>query len=314
MSKFIGTIKELILLFILIGAASALIDYARIAGGEIPVFCIKHYNKTTKIESFRGLFYQASRKVHISTEEKLVDSTDIKYEVFTKEIEVPQQFKEQDFDYTLSITKQEECNSQSKLYFADTNTKLYTYCIEKIELKEAGRDEKKDLIEYLRKDSTLMEDIVNRMTYTGIDSDDSTLKFKKIDDSLTTDAIKMYRCHKKNINDIYILPESEAKQDDFCEFKDDDYDFLWYVEEEVKENNEEPEKEVLYENDEFRYEWDEKKSDRVFVVVPGIRGRDEKKTPIREILDSNKHTIEELIERGLKINKVEKEQQTSGEE
>ena len=79
MEGFFGTIKELCLLFILVSIGSALLDYARITSGMVPLFCLKSYDEKTNIQSYRGIFYQASRKVTVSPDEELTDSTDIKF-------------------------------------------------------------------------------------------------------------------------------------------------------------------------------------------------------------------------------------------
>ena len=84
------------------------------AGGEFYT-----YNKNKHIENYRGLFYQASRKTKINNQEPLEDSSDIKYFVLTKEINIPSNYVETKFDFSMSVEKNSYCDGISKLYFAD---------------------------------------------------------------------------------------------------------------------------------------------------------------------------------------------------
>ena len=303
--RFIETIKELVLLFFLIAVGSALIDYARITGGEVPLFCLKNYDEKTKIESYRGIFYQASRKVSVSPEEDLVDSSEIKYYALTKEINVPTKFKNEEFKYTLNTVVSDYCGN-AMLYYADQETKLYTYCLDSVRLKEAGKSDDSELSEYLKKDSSLMEDIVSNVPFRGLYSDDETLMFRTEDDSFVNNGLAIYRCHKPGINDIYIGPVDMKMQGDFCGSKDDDSDYLWYVEE-VESITPFEGVEVIYEDSEYRYEIVNKNIDDIYWVMPAVRGNEEKRIPIKNIISSKQYSIDKLMERGLTVNIVKKE-------
>ena len=211
--RLLETIKELILLFILISVGSALIDYGRITGGEMPLFCLKNYDAKTKIESFRGIFYQASRKVHITPEENLYESSDIQFFVLTKKIKVPSKFINQEFKYTLSTEESSNCGG-TDLYYENDNTKLYTYCLDSIKLLEAGSDSDIDLHTYLEKDPSLVEDIVSNVPFRGMYNDD-VLLFRTLNNNFVNNGMTIYRCHKKDNNDIYIGP-LDMPMNDFC--------------------------------------------------------------------------------------------------
>ena len=129
-------IKKLLFLFVLLGALSTGIDYARITAGETPVFNKKSYNSKTHVERFRGLFYIAERKVKSSVNEPLVDSSDIKFKVLTFKIDVPRQFKEQTFEFSLETKTQ-------KVRMGDTLYKITYRCCDDIkEIQLLSEDEK----------------------------------------------------------------------------------------------------------------------------------------------------------------------------
>ena len=54
------------------------------------------------------------------------------------------------------------------------------------------------------------------------------------------------------------------------------------------------------------HEFETVQKDRVFITTPGIRGRAPKKIPLQQILQQNILTIDALIEKGLKCNKIDK--------
>ena len=126
-------IKRLILLFLLLGIASTGIDYTRITTGETPIFNIREFDSKTKKETFKGMFYVFERKVSASTNEKLVDSKNLKFEILTYKIEVPKLYTEKVFEFSVE-TKNEETCSSSKLLYADRAIKIYTYCLEEINI------------------------------------------------------------------------------------------------------------------------------------------------------------------------------------
>ena len=303
MEGFFGTIKELCLLFILVSIGSALLDYARITSGMVPLFCLKSYDEKTNIQSYRGIFYQASRKVTVSPDEELTDSTDIKFYVMTKPVKVPSQFKHHEFTYTLNTQVSDICGS-AKLYYADEETKLYTYCLDSIRLKETGKEEDKELSEYLKKDSSLMEDIVSFIPYRGLYSDNETLLFRTVDTELVNNGLTILRCHKKGINDIYVGPVDMVMQGDFCSYKIDDDEYVWKIEEDKNAKIADTNPETIYEDENYIYQLDSHKSNHIYLVIPAVRGREESRIPLMEVI--NRYPMDLFIERGLDVEKVPK--------
>jgi hypothetical protein len=309
MKKFFKTIRNIILIVILIGALTAGIDYLRMMSGEVPMFNISSYNERKRIQTYQGLFYQASRKISVSTNESLVDSSNMKFLILNYyEIDVPRQFKDVKLSYTVETEVSNEC-SNSTLYYADKDIKVYTYCLDSIKLNTGTSN--KNLITYLKKDNSIIDDIDQKLAYRGLLTDDTTLYFKsRSDDSFTTNGLAMYRCNKENINDVYIGPIDMTFQSDFCTYKDDDFKFMYYITEDERINSDSNidynQTEAFYEDETYRYEFDTIKSDLVYIETPAVRGKQATKTPLLAILKDNILTIDELEKKGLKFNKIDK--------
>lgn len=308
MDGFYGTVKELCLLFLLVSIGSCLIDYGRITSGKEPIFCVSNYDEKTKIESYRGIFYQASRKVSVSPEEELTDSSEIKFYAVTKPVSVPSDFKHLEFKYTINTTVSETCGP-AQLYYADDETKLYTYCLDSIRLQELGSEEDKDLSEYLKKDSSLMEDIVSFIPYRGLYYDNETLYFRTTDTELVNNGLTILRCHKKGINDIYVGPVNMDMQGDFCTYKIDDDEYVWKIEEDKTATIADKSPETIYEDADYIYQLDSHKSNHIYLVIPAVRGRSESRVPLMEII--NRYPMDLLIERGLEVKKISKNKEVS---
>ena len=219
MRDALKTIKNLLIIILILGFLTAGIDYLRMKSGETPIFNIKKYNEKTSVQTYRGLFYIAERTVTASPNESLVDSTNMKYKILIFDVSVPRQFKDLAMEYTIETKETENCTENSKLYYADKEIKVYTYCLDKISIKEKNKS--KELIEYLKKDNTFIDDIDSKLDYEGLYSDSTTLMFKSKEDNFTNNGLRMYRCNKPNILDVYIGPENMTMQQDFCTFKDD---------------------------------------------------------------------------------------------
>ena len=145
--NFLKKIRNFLILFTLFGVLTAGLDYLRMNSGLAPIFNISKFDEKTRIQSYRGLFYQASRKVKVSTNESLVDSSNIEYTVLNQKINVPKQFKKQERDFLIKTDVIKDCTEQSKLYYADLNVKVYTYCLNDIKVEENNKTkELKDLL------------------------------------------------------------------------------------------------------------------------------------------------------------------------
>ena len=187
--KILKVIRNIIILVFVFGVTTAFIDYTRMMGGDGPIFNISTYNKVKKIQSYRGLFYQASRVTKVNDQEALEDSSDIKFYVLTIPIDVPSSFKESKFEFSIKTTQNSNCNGVSTLYYADEDIKVYTYCLDSISVLEVGKDKEESLLTYLNKDNKVVEDIMDNMAFTGLYGDNRTQRYKTVDNTLTDEVV-----------------------------------------------------------------------------------------------------------------------------
>lgn len=304
-NSFFTTITKMLIIFVVFGFLTAAIDYFRMKSGENPLINIKKYNEKTKIQTFRGIFYKAERKVTSSDKESLTESSGIKFSILVFELAVPRQFKEIKSTYSINTKEIENCQEPAKLYYADKSIKVYTYCLEDIKLTKNNKEEV--LEKYLKKSTTIIDELDAELSYLGLYSDRTTLMFKDTN-NIAKNGLTMYRCNRPNINDVYIGPEGTTFQPDFCTYKDDDFKFMYTIEEEPQTVADETlkQKEVIYEDEQYRYEFDEIKSNRIFIVTPAVRGKEEIRYPLMDIIHGNVLTLDELASKGLKFNKIDK--------
>ena len=100
-------------------------------------------------------------------------------------------------------------------------------------------------------------------------------------------------------------------------FSCDDFKFIFEIHEDPDSNtdNSNTQKEVFYEDEQYRYEFDKPTLDRITITTPAVRGKAETSIPLRQVLASNLLTIDELEKKGLKFKKIDKakEQATNQE-
>ena len=173
-------IRNLLIIVILFGVGTAGADYARMTTGNVPLFNISSYQSKERIQSYRGLFYQGSRRVTVSPDEPLVDSSDITFTVLFWDINVPRSYKEVQEEFTVETKESTECG-QSKLVYADLNIKVYTYCLDEINIVKS--DKTVSLFDYMTEHPDLVEDIDYHMGYMGLLNDNKTLLLKDRDDN-----------------------------------------------------------------------------------------------------------------------------------
>lgn len=219
--KLLKCIRNIIFLVLVFGFITAFIDYTRMVGGSEPIFNISSYNSSKHVENYRGLFYQASRVTKINDKESLIDSNDIKFIVLTKQIDILNQSNDDSLEYTIKPVAGDVCDGVSKLYYADSNIKIYSYCFDSFKIVEKGNDKEEDIKKYLKEDKYFYEDLIQKMAFTGLYLDGSTEIYKSVDD-FSSEDILLYKCNSSDIDDLYIVPKGVPFMDDFCTYKDDD--------------------------------------------------------------------------------------------
>lgn len=207
-------IRNIILIFLLLGICTTAIDYLRMRSGDVPVFNISHYQSKTHIQVYQGPFYVAQRKVKNSVDESLSDSTELQFLILNRfALEVPEQYSGDSFDFTLDTVETVQCDGVSTLYYQAEDFKVYTYCLDEISVREG--ESSQSLLSYLEKDVSIVDDIDSHLGYVGFYQDQTTLMFYSYDDSFTTHGLSMFRCNGLT-QDVYIGPKSMVFQPDFC--------------------------------------------------------------------------------------------------
>ena len=298
--KFINKVIILVLIF---GFVTAGIDYFRMKNGEIPIFNQSQYNLKTSKQTFTGLFYKAERNVLVSPNESLNDSSNIQYKLFVFPLNVSVQKKKENTDFKIFGQGSLECSGLSKLYFANLDIKVYTYCLDDIFIKEKTN---KILLSYLEKDTSILDTINNKFGYMGVYQ--NIMEFRSREDDSFDEGLVMYQCRGDNMNDIYFAPIGTLPQNDFCTYKDDDFGFIFeVVDESVGDFNSQGEKEVFFEDLNYIYQVDKYKSDYLFATAPEVRGKAAVKIPLKTAVYSGILTMEQVEKKTNIFEKVSKE-------
>lgn len=313
MKKLIKSIIRFVLILCFVGLCLTGLDYYRMTRGELPIFNLSSYQAKRHTQYFYGPFYVAERRVRASTVEPLSDSSKIRFKILFVTLDIPRVYKEETLDLSLDTKKQDTC-TKSVLYYADLSMKVYTYCLDEINVKKDNNTQ--SLLTYLGEDTAILKDIDQKLGYQGYIEKGKAMEYDSLEDSFTNEGLRMIYCSVDNIKDVYIGPKDMEFQADFCTYKDDDFKFIYEIDdrtpaslEAIKNEKGEVVPEVLYEDETYRYEFDLPKSNYVFITTPAVRGKAATSTPIREILTSRALSIEEIIEKGLEINKIDKEEE-----
>ncbi len=311
MIKLLKSIIKIILLIVFLVCVMTGIDYYRMYHGEIPIFNTSYYNSRTRTQTYKGVFYVATREYYASIREPLEDSRKLRFYLFSFSLPIPEIRKKQEVSFQVETKEQDVCGESSVLYYADLDKKVYLYCLDDISINDQGK--KDSLFNLLSKDNGIIDKTLNHMDFMGIYLDQSTLMFQSGRDNISNNGLKIFQCNSFYVNDIYIGPKSMAFHDDFCTYKDDDFKFIYDVVDESPESiqpvvdaNGKEIPEVFFEDDKYRYEFEVPKSAYVFVTTPAVRGKDATKTPLLVALSYGLVTIEDLEEKGLKFNKIDK--------
>jgi hypothetical protein len=319
MKGLFKAIFRLIFLVIFLLFAFAGIDYYRLTKGELPVFQVSQYNSKKRVQTFVGTFYKATRKVRANPEESLYESSKISYYLFGFPIDLKVEKKTFQDDFSITVKNSETCSGKASLFYADLKTKVYTYCLDEIHIKNDSKE--KDLLSILKSDPTIIEDMKGQLAYMGLLSDNKTEQYDSRENYDLN--VRLYQCNDLYVSDVIIGPKDMSFQNDFCTFKDDDFKFLYQIKDESPEvleplKNEAGEDipEVFYEDETYRYEFDLPKSSYIYVTVPENRGRAEKKIQFMDAVRQGLVTLDELESKisFTKINKLEEKNNPPVEE
>jgi len=295
---------RIVLFTLVVGTLTAGIDYARITTSKTPLFNIKFYKVATKKQTFQGLFYKATRKVRTSPSEPLSESSKITFKILNKyPVKIENIGLSNKIDYLIETKEIENCTETSKLYYADENVKVYTYCLEEFNIEKNKKNE--PLLSFIKEDPSFIDDVDSKLAFIGLYYDGTTERYVTRDnDNIANNGLAMFKCNSNGITDIYFGPRTMQMQNDFCTYKDDDFKFIYKIEE--LEHQKVEQVETFWEDSENYYQFPEVKSDYVVLKAPAIRGKQEQTVQLKVALAYNIVTIEELKEKGLEFNVVSK--------
>ncbi len=212
MKKIVRMIKIMALIIILLGIVTSVVDYFQLKNNDFPLFAVRSYEVVGKKETFRGLFYKATRKVTISNNETIALSKDLKFEFLVFNINITRNPLVATKDFKIETTEEKNC-STSKLYFYNDTNKIYTYCLDNIKINN------KDLKSNLESDFNIIDKVINHLFI----SKKTNLYTQYIDleeTNLTNKGLSIIQCESDN-TDIYIGPRAMSFEEDFCTNKDD---------------------------------------------------------------------------------------------
>ncbi len=298
-------IRNILILITLLGLSTLIIDFKRLKDNKSPIFNITSYNEIKHIQNYRGLFYQASRKTKVSDKEPIKDSSEIYFYILTKKINITNKknsIKEESM--IVELENNISCNDNSILYYADLDIKIYTYCINKIDI--TMNNKKDSLLNFLKKDNNLINTLLDKISYTGLIN--STTEIYKTVNLESESNFKVFKCNQEGINDVYITPKNANIQSDFCTYKDDDLKFIFEIEEITSTEEQSKQEEVFYEDENYIYKFNEQKSENIYITTPKVRLSEEKRIPLKEVLYEKILTIDDLEKKGLKFEKIPKTQ------
>ena len=292
MKRILKTIIKVIIIIFLYAFISATIDYLRIKESQKPIFTTNSYNKETRIQTYQGLIYSISRKIYSLPNEPIEESKNITYNtILFKEKIKPK--KKNLLKNEIKYIEEESCTA-SKLIYADKNNKIYYYCINNLKINTP-----KETIDFdtkIKDNNKYLNKLINIIPFTGLYNDNKTEIYRNND-------LKVFKCQNNN---YYITTPNNDFQEDFCTVKDDDFKFLFEIVEETENIELLKEKEVFYEDEEYTYEFDEAKSNYIYLVTEGKDTIPSKKINIKTALENKLITITDLEEKGLKFNKNKK--------
>ena len=301
--KLIKGIMIAFLIFLGICVLGVIVDYIQVIHGNYPVFTYSRKQTSDRIDIFQGVLHSVNRKIKNSNQEPFLESEEVVFQLFSwkKKIKYPKEKVEKSFQ--VNYTKKENCQGKASLYYADLERKVYTYCLEDVEVSIQGNRSR--LYSLLEKSSSIIEEIDRRLSFKGV-YQKKAYDFISLEDGISTQGLRMFRCINDPITDIYIGDSSMTFQEDFCTDKDDDLKFIFDILDETPKTltptlDEEGEVvwEVFYRDDSNEYSFELPKSNYIYITAPEVRGKKAKKIPLKEVLEKKLLTIEELKEKGL---------------
>ncbi|MBR3210600.1 MAG: hypothetical protein IKF71_01525 [Bacilli bacterium] len=206
--RILNKIRLLLWILVFFGAATAYVDYQLMQRGELPVFCKVEYNQFHKKETFRGIFYVAERTIRRNPSERLSISSDIQYRFLNQVVNIRTKPVSRENEYVMYVTPSSDCPNDRHVYQELEGKKVFIECISSLKLKNVKEKESKEFNEVLSEKPTFLNDLLMKMSFTGID-EGGTERYVVKDPSFTTQTFYLYQCHNGSNRDVTISLNSE---------------------------------------------------------------------------------------------------------
>lgn len=148
-------IFKVLIFIVIVGIITGIIDYTRLTSNELPIFAIKSYDKKSQTQTFRGFFYKTTREISISQDEDVSASKNIKFLVLTFKIPISVPKEQVLTEFTIETKEIPNCTEKATLYHYyyhnDTLQKIYTYCLDEINVvKNKKKTSLKDYLQIIK--------------------------------------------------------------------------------------------------------------------------------------------------------------------
>jgi len=207
MKKTIKIILIAIISIILLCVILGIVDYIRANNGKKPIFILISADVYSESRLIAIEYYGLGYKIVIC--DKCIDRVTFMPLYFGSYA----WFIDSDDITSFKITKAKECDNKAKLYYTEENRKIYTYCLDKIELEK--NNENISLKTYLWEDPNVIDKIITEFTDNNTNSydDGGTILYKGAD-------FNLLKCHTiDGNNDIYIGDKNMGYFNSFCDNK-----------------------------------------------------------------------------------------------
>lgn len=199
--------NKIVVLLVLIIVIIYQVDYNQVKNGYEPIFTIK-IEKENKI-NYYGAFYKVERFIAKHINESMYEDNKIKIGLWLYTWEVKLKEKELQHEFEIKTSIENNCNNMEYLYYIEENkSKIYTICLNKIEIR--FKDETIDFYDALEQRKISMEKIKQQMTEIN-----SFNHKTYIDNSnISNQGLKILECKNKN---YYIVPEKQEYNESLCQ-------------------------------------------------------------------------------------------------
>jgi hypothetical protein len=193
-----------------------IIDYIKLENEKVPIFSIKLSGSDSFKDIYYGLGYKFMISPVITGEEPFQTSKLIEGGFWFFTWSIHRTYVISDYISTISIVEQSDCDNTKKLYYTlNDETRIYTYCLEKI-IYNHGIE--KELSQALKDTPVIIENLINRADEEETYRDGGSKMYRLSKDNIfVKNNMSILKCNTSDGNkDYYIGNEDMEYLNDFC--------------------------------------------------------------------------------------------------